>query len=42
MEDCAPDGSGQSRGDVAGVDGQTDPGTGTDWKETDILLDRSL
>jgi hypothetical protein len=42
VENCAPDGSDQGRGDVAGLDGQTDPGSGTDWKETDFLCGRPV
>ncbi len=42
MENCAPDGSDPGRGDVAGLDGQTDPGSGTDWKETDFLCGRPV
>jgi hypothetical protein len=42
VENCAPDGSDPGRGDVAGLDGQTDPGLGTDWKETDFLCGRPV
>ncbi len=42
VENCAPDGSDQGRGDVAGLDGQTDPGSGTDLKETDFLCGRPV
>jgi hypothetical protein len=42
VENCAPDGSDQGRGDVAGLDDQTDPGLGTDWKETDFLCGRPV
>ena len=42
MENCAPDGSDQGRGDVAGLDGRTDPGSGTDWKKIDFLCGRPV